>query len=184
VSSSPTKSKSPYDVTALLVIDVQIGLVTGAYRELEVLQAINTVMDRMRAGQGRIVFIQHCHATYKPLMPDSPGWALHPSLDTGEGDLFIRKTASDAFYETTLDTMLRDQGINHLVVTGLQTEYCVDTTCRSALNKNYDVTLVSDAHTTGNAHIPAAEIIAHHNAVLANLAHPHNSIDVRSSDTF
>ena len=184
VSSSPTKSNSQYKASALLVIDVQIGLVSGAYREIEVLQAINTVMARMRAGQGRIVFIQHCHTTYKPLMPDSPGWALHPSLDTGEGDLFIRKTASDAFYETSLDSMLQDNGINHLVVTGLQSEYCVDTTCRCALSKSYDVTLVSDAHTTGDAHITAAEIIAHHNAVLSNVAHPRNSIEVRSSDTF
>lgn len=184
MSSSPTKSSSPSDATALLVIDVQIGLVTGAYRELEVLQAINSVMDIIRGGQGKIVFIQHCHATYEPLMPGNPGWAIHPSLETRESDLFVQKSASDAFYETTLDTLLHKQGINHLVVTGLQSEYCVDTTCRSALSKNYDVTLVSDAHTTGDAHITAAEIVAHHNAVLANVVHPHNSIEVRASDTF
>jgi nicotinamidase-related amidase len=168
--------------TAVLVIDVQIGLVTGAHREVEVLSAIQQVIDRVRAGQGTVVFIQHCHATYEPLMIGSPQWALHPSLPALPDDIYIEKTASDSFFQTRLDEILKSKNIEHLLVTGLQTEYCVDTTCRSAISKQYDVTLIEDAHTTGDAHISAAETIAHHNAILANLAHPTHSIDVRRSE--
>ena len=170
-----------YSNTAVLVIDVQIGLVTGAYREAEVLSSIQHVIERVRNGQGTVVFIQHCHATYKPLMIGSPEWALHPTLQALPEDIYIEKTASDSFFQTQLDETLKSSDIDRLLITGLQTEYCVDTTCRSAISKGYDVTLINDAHTTGDAHIPAAEIIAHHNAVLANVAHPTHSIDVQPS---
>jgi len=164
---------------ALLVIDVQSGLVGGAYNESSVLSNINKVISKIRANNGLVVFVQHCHASYEPLMKGSPGWEVHPTLHTEEGDLFIEKTASDSFYETTLDAELTARNIGNVIVTGLQTEYCVDTTCRSALSRHYSVTLISDAHTTGNSHMPAAEIIDHHNRILKNLAHPAVSIKVK-----
>ena len=68
-----------------------------------------------------------------------------------------------------------------MYVTGLQTEFCVDASCRSALNHGYDVTLISDAHTTGDAVLKASDTIAHHNYTLQNLAHPYRSITLRAS---
>ena len=89
----------------------------------------------------------------------------------------MQKTASDAFYETELEDALHASSIDRVLVCGLMTEFCVDATCRAALSRNYEVTLVSDAHTTGDssqddAQLKAAQIIDHHNRVLANLAHP------------
>ena len=72
-------------------------------------------------------------------------------------------------------------GITHLVVTGMQTEFCVDTTCRRAISLGLDVTLVSDAHTTVDAAFPAELIIRYHNAVLPRLAHPSHHVAVRPS---
>ena len=167
---------------AALIIDVQAGLVPGAYREADVLDAINRTIDHVRASGGVIVFIQHCHATFDPLMKGNPGWALHESLQPQPGDLFVEKEASDAFYATTLDAQLQGAGVTELFVTGLQTEYCVDATCRAALSHGYAVTLVSDAHTTGDSHLPAADVVKHHNITLANLAHPTRSIRVAASD--
>ena len=88
------------------------------------------------------------------------------------------KTASDAFYHTELHNVLQAWGIEKLVITGLQTEFCVDTTCRRALSQGYEVTLIADGHTTGDSHMKAAEVVEHHNRVLANLAHPHHNIAV------
>ena len=72
-------------------------------------------------------------------------------------------------------------GSAHLVVTGMQTEFCVDTTCRRAISLGLNVTLVSDAHTTIDAAFPAEQIIRHHNTVLPRLAHPSHHITVRPS---
>jgi nicotinamidase-related amidase len=167
---------------AALVIDVQVGLVAGAYAEKEVLENINRTIRRVREENGVVVFIQHCHATYEPMMKGNPGWKLHPSLDVKDDNLFVEKGASDSFYETTLADELRDNDVEHVFVAGLQTEFCVDATCRSALSRGYSVTLVSDAHTTGDSHLSAAAIIDHHNKVLSNLAHPKRQIEVKASN--
>ena len=66
------------------------------------------------------------------------------------------------------DATLKDLGVKELLITGLQTEYCVDTACRAALSHGYDVVLVEDGHSTGDADLPAEEIVRHHNALLAN----------------
>ncbi len=168
---------------AVLVIDVQAGLVPGAYRESEVLEAINTTVEHVRRSGGVVVFVQHCHSTYRPLMKGDPGWEIHEAVVPCASDIFVEKQASDSFYETPLDELLKDAGVTHVYVTGLQTEYCVDATCRSALSKGYSVTLVSDAHTTGDSHLPATEVVKHHNAILGNLAHPRRSIEVAPSSS-
>jgi len=166
---------------ALLVIDVQEGLTPGSYRESEVLSAINVVIAEVRRSGGDVIFVQHCHSSYAPLMKGHSGWQIHHNLDREPLDRCIEKQASDAFYQTDLDMYLRERKIDRLLVTGLQTEYCVDTTCRSALSHGFDVTLISDAHTTGGTTLPVATVIAHHNELLANLAHPNHTLDVVSS---
>lgn len=166
---------------ALLVIDVQTGLAVGAYNESSVVDAINKTASWIRGEGGLVIFIQHCHSSYEPMIKGHSGWELHPDLDVQDADSYVEKEASDSFYESNLGQLLKDNNIDHLYITGLQTEFCVDTTCRSALSHGYSVTLLSDAHTTGDSHLPAAKIIEHHNNILANLAHPKYAIDVRSS---
>lgn len=170
------------NIKATLVIDAQIGLITGAYREQAVIDAINLSISKVRESHGIVIFIQHCHSTFEPMKKGNEGWKLHPSLDTQSDDLIIEKEASDSFYETDLDILLQQKGVGHLYITGLQTEYCVDATCRAALSKGYDVTLVSDAHTTGDSHLSAKEVIEHHNKILGLLVHPKRQILVQSSE--
>jgi len=168
-------------MNALLVIDVQKGLVTGAYNETAVLQAINVVISAVRAEGGLIIFVLHCHSAYEPMMKNAPGWQLHNSLDARDTDIRVEKEASDAFFETDLDAVLTKAEVEHVYVTGLQTEFCVDATCRAALSHGYNVTLISDGHTTGDAVLKAADTIAHHNYSLQNLAHPNREITLCSS---
>ena len=157
---------------ALLVIDMQLGLVTGAHAENETLRNVNAVIRKARSASAAVAFIQHNHASFEPLMKGGNGWHIHPALEVEDHDIFIEKEASDAFYQTDLEARLKALDVSTVVVTGMQTEYCVDATCRSALSKDLDVVLVTNGHTTGPSHLSAAEIIEHHNIILANLAHP------------
>ena len=165
--------------TALLVIDMQIGLVEGAYREATILDRIADLIDRARRAEVPVIHVQHHHATYAPLKVGAPTWQLHPRVAPVEGEPVIGKTASDAFHDTPLLDELRRLGVTRLVVTGMQTELCVDTTCRRAIGLGFDVTLVSDAHTTIEGELPAESIIRHHNTVLPRLAHPSHRVVVR-----
>jgi nicotinamidase-related amidase len=171
--------------TALLVIDVQVAMIedeTPPYRTAEVLGNIRSVIEKARAAKTPVIFVQHEHATYEPMKRDSPGWQIHPAVAPLPGERIINKKASDSFYGTPLRSELDTLGITDLVITGLQTEQCVDTTCRRAISLDYDVTLVADGHTTWDSdHLTAAQLIAHTNASLANLAHPTHGIVTKAA---
>lgn len=165
--------------TALLVIDVQVGLAAGAHDAEHLLANIADLIARARRASAPVIYLQHESATWPPLKRGAPTWQIHPRVAPAPGDTVLGKTASDSFYQTALHEELQRRGVRRVVVTGMQSEYCVDTTCRSALSRDFDVTLASDAHTTGGP--AAARTIAHHNTVLSNLAHPSRRIVVSAS---
>ena len=163
--------------TALLIIDVQQGLCEGdgggdgvAFESTQVIARINTVSAKARAAGAPVIFIQHESASGY-LEFETPAWQLAQGLHVEPADLRIRKTTPDAFLRTDLQDMLQQHAINNLIICGMHTEFCVDTTTRRALALGYPVVLVADAHTSaGNAHLPAAQVIAHHNATLTNIS--------------
>ena len=170
---------------ALLVIDVQVGIIEGlhAYRGREVLEQINRLLAKARASNTPIIYVQHDGEAGHPLEAGTPGWEIHPDIKPHEDEFVIRKRASDSFFETTLQQELEAGSIKHLVVTGCMTEYCVDTTSRRAISLGFDVTLVSDAHTTvDNKLLTAAQIIAHHNALLDGFDAGEHAIAVKRTD--
>jgi nicotinamidase-related amidase len=113
--------------------------------------------------------IQH-ESAEGPLIHGSPGWQLAQGLVTASEDVLLRKRATDSFHHTQLHALLQERGITHLIICGLQSEFCVDTTTRRALALGYPVTLVADGHTTiANGVLTAAQISAHHNETLANI---------------
>jgi len=93
-------------------------------------------------------------------------------------DLVRRARSAGTSSITSLDSELRRLAVTHLIVAGMQTEYCVDTTCRRAISLGFDVTLVADGHTTSGGLLPAADVIRHHNSVLPRLAHPDHHVTV------
>ena len=159
--------------TALLIIDVQHALCHGEYAGFEadrVIARINLVSQRVREAGGLVVVIQHESAS-GALVYDSEGWRLARGLLTEPKDVFVRKQATDSFHQTALHALLQEHGVNHLIIGGLQSEFCVDTTTRRALALGYPVTLVADGHTTlDNGTLKAAQISAHHNETLANIS--------------
>lgn len=171
--------------TALLIIDVQVGIIDGfrAYRGREVLEKINKLLSKARASNMPIIYIQHDGEKGHPLEVGTAGWQIHPAIKPHEEDRIIRKRAADSFFETTLQHELEARGIKRLIVAGCMTEYCVDTTSRRAVSIGYDVSLVSDAHTTiDNKLLTAAQIIAHHNALLDGLDAGAHAITVKLAD--
>ena len=167
---------------ALLVIDVQNAMVEAAHRGEELLENVGLLLEEARGVGAPVVFVQHDGGEYyEPMMPGRPGWEIHERVAPRQGEMVIRKQESDSFYATTLEEQLRSRGIGRVVVAGMISEECVDTTCRSALSRGYCVTLAEDAHTTvndamlammGRGDVSAAQIVAHHNGVLGGLSSP------------
>jgi nicotinamidase-related amidase len=158
--------------SALLVIDVQQVLCSGEYAAYEVervIDRINLVSRKVRESGGLVVVIQH-ETRGGEMDYGSDAWQLAPSLETRDGDIFLRKTATDSFHRTELRGLLQARGITNLIICGLQSEFCVDTTTRRALALGYPVVLVSDGHSTvDNKVLSAPQISAHHTETLANI---------------
>jgi nicotinamidase-related amidase len=157
---------------AVLVIDVQRALCTGAeaaYDFAVVIERINAVTAKARAAGAPVFFVQHEEAD-GAFRLGSDGWQLASAIEARPDDLRMRKTTPDSFNLTQLHALLQARSITHLVVCGLQSDFCVDTTVRRALALGYEVVLVADAHSTvDNGVLSAAQIIAHHNATLSNI---------------
>jgi nicotinamidase-related amidase len=159
--------------TAVLVIDMQQGLCVGpdaAHDCAGTIQRINAVTQRARAAGAPVIFIQHESRTGY-LEHGSPDWQLATGLDVQAADLRVRKTTPDSFLGTELHALLQERGVQELVVCGMHSEFCVDTTTRKALALGYPVVLIADAHTSaGNQALSPQQVIAHHNATLTNIA--------------
>lgn len=159
---------------ALLVIDVQEGMEPyTAHDGRAVVSRIATLIDRARTAGTKVIYVQHDGGAEPghPLAKGTPGHAIHHAIAPRAGEMVISKTQCSSFLGTNLDAALKASNIDHLVVCGMQTEFCVDTTVRSAHEHGYKVTLVSDAHSTGDtAVLSAKDIVAHHNRTLGDFA--------------
>ncbi|MBK6652332.1 MAG: cysteine hydrolase [Betaproteobacteria bacterium] len=159
--------------SAVLVIDVQQGLCEGegaAFDCKGTIARINQVTQKARAARAPVLFIQH-ESTAGYLEHGSDAWQIANGVALDPADLKIRKTTPDAFLGTELESTLRSLGIEKLIICGMHSEFCVDTTTRRALALGFPVTLVSDGHTSaGNAVITAQQVIAHHNTTLSNIS--------------
>lgn len=180
VAKKPVRSRN-----ALLIIDVQVGLVELMPAEIRgsVLPRIETLLSRARSSRTPVIYIQHDGTKGHPLEPHTKRWELHPSIKPLGPEPVVRKRESDSFFETTLQQELGKRRITRLIIAGGMTEYCIDTTCRRATSLGYDVTLASDAHLTrDNGVLTAANIIAHHNLVLDNFGAGDHVIRAKPTD--
>lgn len=158
--------------TAVLIIDVQQELCEGPDTPWEidrVIANLNAVAARARAAGAPVVFIQH-EGKDGYLTFGSPGWQLERRLRVEPADLTLRKTATDSFHRTELESMLRARGVTDLVIGGIHTEFCVDTTTRRALALGFPVQLVADGHSSaGHVDLSAELVVKHHNYALSNI---------------
>ena len=150
--------------TALLVVDVQNGVVAAAHARDAVVANVSTLVEKARAEAVPVVWVQHSDEN---LAQGSPEWEYVPELQRAESEPVVHKSYGDSFEATDLESVLAGLGVGRLVVAGAQTDMCIRSTLHGALVRGYDATLVGDAHTTedlteyGN---PAPEqVIAHTN---------------------
>ena len=157
-----TLSDRPH--TALMVIDVQNGVVADAHQRDAVVANISTLVDRARDEGVPIVWVQHSD---EHLEKGSDDWQYVPELTREESEPLVHKTFGDSFEDTDLEAVLANAGVGRLVVAGAQTDACIRSTIHGAFARGYDVTLVGDAHTTEDQSAwgapPPDQVIAHTN---------------------
>jgi nicotinamidase-related amidase len=150
--------------TALLVIDVQNGVVANVHDRDGVIANINSLVDKARTEDVPVVWVQH---NDENTPRDSEGWQYVPELVRRDSEPVVHKSYGDSFEATELETVLAERRVGRLVVTGAQTDACVRSTIHGAFARGYDVTLVGDAHTTedltGYGAPPPELVIAHTN---------------------
>src|SRR5262249_39544095 len=137
---------------ALLIIDMQVAsFAAGEQHDVAgTVHRINQLAAAVRRRGGRVIFVQHDGEAHEGLAPHTPGWELLPSLERQPDDIVVRKTLNDAFATTTLAHELTEASVRTLGVTGWATDYCVDSTIRSAVSRGFAVVAPSDAHTVSN----------------------------------
>jgi nicotinamidase-related amidase len=159
--------------TALLVIDVQNGVVAGAHARDAVVGNVGTLVEKARQEHVPVVWVQH---NDQGLPRGSDEWRIVPELSPGDAEPLIEKTYGDSFEDTTLESVLSDLGVGRLIVTGAQTDACIRSTIHGALVRGYDTILVSDAHTTEDLSAwgapPPDKVIAHTNLYWSDQSAP------------
>ena len=165
--------------TALVVIDVQNGVVGQAYDRDNVVANIATLVDKARAGDVEVVWVQH---TSDELPRDSESWQYVPELVRRDSEPLVQKAYGDSFEETQLESVLAARSIGRLFVAGAQTDACIRSTLHGAITRGYDATLVGDAHTTEDLSSygapPPDKVIAH-----TNLYWQHHTAPGRTAGT-
>ncbi|MFF7982449.1 isochorismatase family protein [Streptomyces sp. NPDC007901] len=150
--------------TALLIVDVQNGVVAGSHNRDEVIANINTLLARARSEAVPVIWIQH---SSDDLKPDSAPWQYVPELVREAAEPLVHKRYGDSFEDTELESVLADHGVGRVVVTGAQTDACIRSTLHGAMVRGYDATLVADAHTTEDLSPygapPPQQVITHTN---------------------
>jgi len=150
--------------TALLVIDVQTGVVAGNFERDVVVANIGGLVDRARQEGTPVVWVQHNDDN---LERGSEGWEIVPELKPDDSEPLVEKSYGDSFEDTSLENVLSELGVGRLIVCGAQTDMCIRSTLHGALARGYDATLVKDAHTTedltSEGAPPPQDVIAHTN---------------------
>lgn len=169
--------------TALLVIDVQQGVVEGAHDRDNVVANIASLVDQARTRHVPVVWVQHHDGG---LEQGSAGWQLVPELSRDASEPLVEKMYGDSFEATNLEDVLAADHVGHLMVAGAQTDMCVRSTIHGAFARGYDVTLVGDAHMTEDLTAygaPTPElVIAHTNLYWQEQAAPGRTAAVVRTD--
>jgi nicotinamidase-related amidase len=150
--------------TALLVVDVQNGVVEEAHERDAVVANVASLVEKARHEQIPVVWVQHSD---EGLPRGADSWQIVPELTPGPAEPLVHKSYGDSFEDTTLETVLSDLGVGRLFVVGAETDACIRSTVHGAHVRGYDTMLVGDAHTTGDrtewGAPPPDQVIAHTN---------------------
>jgi len=167
---------------ALLIIDMQKGSFKPysiRHDALSTIERINFLAQQFRSNNYPVLFIQHDGRAENCFIPGTDDWQILPELTIESPDIIISKTVNDSFYNTGLETILLGKAVSELFIAGCATDFCVDTTIKSALSKDYKITVVADGHTTASRPFADAQtIISHYNWVWSDMSPTKHKISV------
>lgn len=172
--------------SALIVIDMQQASLSSddKYDVNGVVNRINALAAKIRSADGSVIFIQHNGTAEEGLLPNTAGWQLLETLQTAPTDTLIQKTTNDAFYNTTLEKHLRARCVENLIVCGWATDFCVDSTIRAAISRDYFVSVAADCHTVSDRpYANARTVIEYHNWLWENLITGRGTVQVQKAAT-
>ena len=161
--------------SVLLIVDVQVDVVKGAWESERIVGNVAIAIERARAAGVPVIWVQH---TDEDLVQGSPEWQWVPELVTAGNELLIHKKFNSSFEQTTLDAALAELGATHIVLAGCATNWCIRATAYGALERGYDLTLVKDAHTTktmdleNGVSLEAATLVDDLNIAMTWLSYP------------
>ena len=134
---------------AVLIVDVQKALVEAhPYREEEFLQELENLADSARKAGTEIIYVRHDGGAGDELESGTEGWKIHEAVEPKTGERIFDKSFNSAFLETDLEEYLKEKQITDLILMGMQTEYCIDATCKAAFELGYGVVIPTGATTT------------------------------------
>jgi len=169
--------------TALLVVDVQIGIVAEAHDRDRVVANVASLVEKARQEQVPVVWVQHAD---EDIVKGTEGWDIVPELAPDAAEPLVQKNYGDSFEDSSLESVLSDLGVGRLVVVGAQTDACIRSTLHGALVRGYDATLVSDAHTTEDLTAwgapPPDLVIAHTNMYWSDQTAPGRTAGTVATD--
>jgi len=175
-------NKNKINSSALFIIDMQKGSFTPAtprFNADQVVKRINQLSSQFRLESRPVIYIQHDGSKHNCFVPNTSEWEILDELNIAESDLILAKTANDSFYKTDLEERLKALNVNELVITGCATDFCVESTIQSALVKDFNITVVEDAHTTaGRPYLSAEKVIEHYNWVWSGMIPTQGRIEV------
>lgn len=149
------------------------------HNTIRIIEKINSLSEKFRNSGHPVIYIKHNGVRENYLLPHTADFKILPELVQDASDITVIKEVNDAFYNTELESVLIQKNINELYICGCATDFCVDTTIKSALNKDYKIHVASDAHTTTNRpHVDAPTIIQHYNWLWSDLTFTKHKISV------
>jgi nicotinamidase-related amidase len=169
----------------LLVVDMQVGVLGQAWDAPRVIANVARAVERARAQGAPVIWVQHAD---EELPQGSAPWQWVPELLPAPGEALIHKRFNSSFEQTALEAELALRGATHIVLAGAATNWCIRATAYGALERGYDMTLVSDAHTTDSmplddgATIEAASVINELNIAMSWVRYPGRSNRTANAD--
>jgi nicotinamidase-related amidase len=159
-----------------MVVDVQNGVMKEAWDAPRVIANIAHAVDRARAAGAPVIWVQHADDDELPY--GTADWEIVPELVPADGEARIHKGFNSSFEDTDLDDTLANVGATRIALAGAATNWCVRATAYGALDRGYDLTLITDGHTTGAMElgdgvvVDAASVINDLNAVMTWVTYP------------
>lgn len=155
---------------ALLVIDVQNVLVYGKPFAIdEIISNIKTLLNISRENNVEVIYVQHNGKVGSEIEPNSDGWQIYEKIKPNPNEKIFFKNYNSAFKETNLHEYLKSKDINELIITGMQTDYCIDTTVKVAFEHGFQIIIPEKTNTTfANGDISAENLYNHYNFNIFN----------------